>query len=53
MNLKPKDEETKKFLKEVADFGTKDPANHSVKFKSVSAQNLVIAFDVFWKDIKS
>lgn len=53
MNLKPKDEETKKFLKEVADFGRKDPANHSVKFKSVSAQNLVIAFDVFWDDIKS
>jgi hypothetical protein len=53
MNLQPKDEETKKFLKEVVDFGTKDPANHSVKFKSVSAKNLVIAFDVFWNDIKS
>ena len=53
MNLKPKDEETKKFLKEVSDFGAKDPATHSVKFKSVSAKNLVIAFDVFWNDIKS
>lgn len=53
MNLEPKDEETKKFIMEVADFGTKDPANHTKKFKSVSATNLAIAFKVFWKEIKS
>lgn len=53
MNLQPKDEETKKFIKEVADFGGKDPANHTKEFKSVSATNLAIAFRVFWDEIKS